>query len=117
MEARASLRFARVSPRRARLVADLVRGQDVDRALQILSFTRKKSAPLIQRLVESAVANAEQAALQDGRSLDVDTLYIREIRVDQGPKIKRWRPRAMGRATRICKPTSHITVVLDRIEE
>jgi len=113
MQSKASLRFARVSPRKARLVADLVRGNDVDEALEKLTFTRKKTAPLIKKLIESAVANAES----NNTSLDIDSLFVARIWVDQGASLRRWRPRAMGRATRIKKPTSHIHVVLDVREE
>ena len=112
MESRAVLRLARVSPRKARLVADLVRGLDVAQAIETLTFTRKKSAPLIKGLVESAVANAEYKAGREDQRLDIDALYIKEIFVDQGPTLRRFRPRARGMATRIHKKTSHITVVL-----
>jgi large subunit ribosomal protein L22 len=112
MESKAVLRLARVSPRKARLVADLVRGRDVGEALEMLQFTRKKSAGLIKALVESAVANAEHKAERDNVSLDIDRLVVREIFVDQGPTLRRFRPRARGMATKILKKTSHITVVL-----
>ncbi len=112
MESRAILRNVRVSPQKARLVADLVRGRDVDDAIEVLTFTQKKSAPLIRKLVESAVANAENSARSAGNQIDIDDLFIQTITVDEGPTLKRWRPRAMGRATRIRKRTSHITVVL-----
>jgi large subunit ribosomal protein L22 len=113
MTAKAILRNARVSPQKARLVADLVRGLDVDQAMEVLTFTRKKSAGMIKKLVESAVANAENNGEQSGDRIDVDNLYIKTIYVDGGPVLKRWRPRAMGRATRVLKRTSHITVELD----
>lgn len=112
MSSRATLRFARVSPQKARLVATLVRGMDVSEALEVLSFTRKKTAPMIRKLVESAVANASQAANRDGADFDEDELYVETIHVDAGPQLRRFRPRAQGRATRIQKKTSHITVVL-----
>jgi large subunit ribosomal protein L22 len=112
MEAKAILRNARVSPRKARLVADLVRGRSVDEAISILTFTRKKSALLVRKLVESALANAEHAAKRDGRQIDVDDVFVRTIFVDGGPVLRRFRPRALGRATRVVKRTSHITVVL-----
>ncbi len=112
MEATARLRNARVSPRKAKLVADLVRGRDVDQALEMLTFTQKKSAPMIKKLVESAVANAEQRAKNAGEDLDVDSLFVKSIQVGRGPYLRRFRPRAMGRATPVRKPTSHITVVL-----
>ena len=112
MEAKAKLRLARVSPQKARLVADLVRGMDVGEAIEILTFTRKKSAPMFKRLLESAIANAVYGADRDSRKLDVDDLVIKEIYVDQGPSLRRFRPRARGMATRIQKKTSHITVVV-----
>lgn len=113
MQSRAVLRLARVSPQKARLVADLVRGRYVGEALEILTFTNKKSASLIKGLVESAVANAEYKADQNDESLDIDELVISRIFVDQGPSLRRFRPRARGMATRIHKKTAHITVVLD----
>jgi|SRR4051794_33271142 large subunit ribosomal protein L22 len=113
MESSAILRFARISPQKARLVADLIRGRDAGEALEILSFLPKKSAPLIKRLVESAVANAEHAAERANRELDIDDLYVKTIHVDQGAMLRRFRPRAQGRATPIQKKTAHITVVLD----
>ena len=109
MQSQATLKFAHVSPQKARLVANLVRGRDVSEAIEVLTFTNKKSAPLIRKLVESAVANAEQ--LSD--VVDVDDLFIETILVDGGPALRRFRPRAQGRATKILKKTSHITVVLN----
>jgi large subunit ribosomal protein L22 len=117
MESTAKLRMARVSPRKAALVAALIRGRDVDQALEMLTFTRKKSAPIIKKLVESAVANAEQAAKNKGEDLDVDALFVKTIQVGRGPYLRRYRPRAMGRATPVRKPTSHITVVLGTLEQ
>jgi large subunit ribosomal protein L22 len=110
MEATAKARFVMISPRKARVVADLVRGKDVDEALKLLDFTRKAGARPIRKVVESAVANAQQA----DSAIDVDALFIRSLQVDMGPTryMRRWRPRAMGRATRITKGTSHISVVL-----
>lgn len=116
MNSKAILRHARVSAQKARLVANIVRGKDVAEALEMLTFTRKKSAPLIRKLVESAVANAEVQASNSDESLDVDDLYIKTITVDMGPRLRRFRPRAQGRATRILKQTSHITVVLETRE-
>lgn len=112
MESTAKLRYAKVSAQKARLVADLIRGRDVSEAIEILQFTRKKSAPLIRKLVESAIANAEHSAEQSGGGLDVDELFVMKITVDEGPGLRRFRPRAQGRATRIVKKTSHINVVL-----
>lgn len=107
MEVRAVSKYLRVSPHKARLVADLVRGKKVSDALTILKFTPKKSGRLINKTLRSAVANAENT-----KSMDVETLFIKSIFVDEGPRLKRWRPRAMGRATKILKGSSHITVIL-----
>lgn len=107
MEVRAVSKYLRVSPHKARLVADLVRGRKVSDALTILKYTTKKSGRLITKTLRSAVANAENT-----RSMDVETLFIKSILIDEGPRLKRWRPRAMGRANRILKGSSHITVVL-----
>ncbi len=104
----ARLQFLRMSPQKVRLVADLVRGKDVEEALNILQFTPKSSASPLRKLVESAVANADQRG-----DVNVDKLFVSYITVDGGPLIKRWRPRAMGRATPILKRTSHVTVGLD----
>jgi large subunit ribosomal protein L22 len=110
MEARASVRFLKISPRKARVVANLVRGQDVGDAIKTLSFVKKAAAEPLKKVLESAVANARQA----DSAIDVDALYIKDLQVDMGPTkhMRRWRPRAMGRATRIVKGTSHIKVVL-----
>jgi len=107
MEVRSVSRFLRISPHKARLVADLVRGKAVDDALTILKFTPKKSARMVNKTLRSAVASAKDTNL-----LDVDNLFVKTILVDEGPRLKRWRPRAMGRATRIIKRTSNITLVL-----
>ena len=107
MEVRAVGKYLRVSPYKVRLIADMVRGKKVEEALTILKFLPKKSGRLINKTLRSAVANAENT-----QTIDVDTLVIKTILVDEGPKLKRWRPRAMGRATRILKRTSHITMVL-----
>lgn len=112
MESKAKLKYAKVSAQKARLVANLVRGRDVSEAIEILQFTRKKSAPIIRKVVESAMANAEHAAQSSGGELDVDDLYVKTITVDEGPGLRRFRPRAQGRATRVVKKTSHINVVL-----
>lgn len=107
MEVRAVSKHLRVSPTKARLVADLIRGRQVDEALTILKFTTKKSSRFINKTLRSAVANASNS-----KEIDVDNLFVKSILVDEGPRLKRWRPRAMGRATRILKRSSHITVVL-----
>ena len=103
----AILRTARISPQKARLVADQVRGLPVDRAVGLLKFSDKKAAHLIKKVVESAIANAENNA-----GADVDELKIATITVDEGPTLKRFMARAKGRGTRILKRTSHITVVV-----
>ena len=108
MEVMAKLRFVRISPRKARLVADLIRGKGSEEALNILIFTRKAAARILVKLLKSAIANATQK-----KTIDVDRLYVKKITVDQGPTMKRFTPRAMGRATTIRKRTSHIHMVLD----
>ena len=108
MEVRAVGKYLRVSPQKTRLVADMVRGKKVDEALTLLRFTPKKSGRLITKVLRSAMANAENT-----KAGDLERLYIKIIKIDQGPRLKRFRPRAMGRANRIIKPSSHITVVLD----
>jgi large subunit ribosomal protein L22 len=108
MEAKAVTRYVRIAPRKARLVTELIKGKPVEEALTILKFVPKKAARLVDKTLRSAVANAEQ-----NPNIDVDTLYIKRIFVDGGPTMKRWRARAMGRATKIIKRTSHITVILD----
>jgi large subunit ribosomal protein L22 len=112
MEARAVARYVRIAPRKVRLVIDLVRGKKVDEALAILEFTPKRAAKVVKKLIQSAVANAEQ-----NPDVDVDNLYIKRIYADEGPTLKRIRPRAVGRAYLIRKRTSHITVILDELEQ
>ena len=109
MEAKAHLRFLRMAPRKVSLVAALVRGKPVGQALNILKFTRRAAAKPVRKLIQSAVANATD--LSKGQ-VDVDQLVVKSINVDQGPTSRRFMPRAMGRATRINKKTSHIHVVL-----
>ncbi|MDI9486087.1 MAG: 50S ribosomal protein L22 [Bacillota bacterium] len=112
MEARAVARHIRISPRKARQVIDLIRGKDVEEALAILRFTPKGGSPIVEKVVRSAIANAE-----NNYDMDVDSLYVAECYVDQGPTMKRIRPRARGMANRIRKRTSHITVILREKEE
>ncbi|WP_375056872.1 50S ribosomal protein L22 [Zobellella sp. DQSA1] len=107
MEAIAKHRFARTSAQKARLVADQVRGMPVDKALNVLAFSPKKAAVLVKKVLESAIANAEH-----NEGADIDELKVAKIFVDEGPTMKRIRPRAKGRADRIMKRTSHITVVV-----
>jgi len=108
MEAKAVARYIRVSPQKARLVADMIRGKEVGEAINVLRFTPKKGARLLQKVVESAVANASQ-----NQAIDIDTLYVKSIFINGGPTLKRIMPRAQGRANRILKRTSHVTVILD----
>jgi large subunit ribosomal protein L22 len=108
MEVTARLRFVRVAPRKAQLVADLIRGKGSEEALNILVFTKKAASKIIIKLLRSAIANATQK-----KSIDIDRLYIKKITVDQGPTMKRFQPRALGRATTIRKRASHINIVLD----
>lgn len=110
METKAVLKFVRLSPQKARLVADQVRGEPVEKALAVLKFSRTRAAGIVRKVLESAIANAE-----NNEGADVDELRVSGIFVDQGPTMKRTSPRAKGRADRILKRTSHITVrVADR---
>ena len=111
MEARAKVRYLRVSPLKARQVADLVRGKDIKEVLGILRYTNKKSSIMIYKLVKSAVANAEF-----NNDMNADKLYLSEIMVDEGPTLKRMFPRAYGRADIRRHRTSHISVVLKERE-
>jgi large subunit ribosomal protein L22 len=108
VEVTAKAKFVRTAPRKARMVTELVKGKGVGEALNILAFTKKAPAKIVAKLLKSAVANADQV-----KSVDIDQLFIKRISVDQGPTMKRFRPRAMGRATMIRKRMSHITVVLE----
>jgi large subunit ribosomal protein L22 len=107
MENRAVLKYLRLSPRKVRVVADQVRGKTVAEALTILRFLEKRGAPHVAKVLGSAVANAKQ-----GKDIDVDALVVKTIMVDEGPTMKRFMPRAMGRATKILKRTCHVTVVV-----
>ncbi|MCH2108834.1 MAG: 50S ribosomal protein L22 [Polyangiaceae bacterium] len=106
----AKARFQRISPRKARMVINMVRGRDANEALQLLEFTPKAAAPIVKKLIASALANAKIKSA----STDAGSLYISKATVDQGPNqhLRRWRPRAMGRATPIVKGVSHITIEL-----
>jgi large subunit ribosomal protein L22 len=108
MLSKASARFSKIAPRKARMIANLVRGRDVAEAIQILQFTNKSGARVWRQLLDSAVANARQ------KGADVDELFISKATVDKAPNrfFRRWRPRAMGRATRVVKGVSHIHVEL-----
>lgn len=107
MATSAKYSYARISPQKCRLVADQIRGLPVDRALNLLTFNKRKAAAMVKKVLESAIANAEH---NDGA--DIDELRVERIMVDQGPVLHRWRPRAKGRATPIGKPTSHITITV-----
>ncbi|RUO39295.1 50S ribosomal protein L22 [Aliidiomarina taiwanensis] len=107
MEAIAKHKFASLSPQKGRLVADQIRGQNVAQALETLAYSPKKAAVLIKKVLESAIANAEH-----NEGADIDELKVSAIMVDEGPTMKRIKPRAKGRADRILKRTSHITVVV-----
>lgn len=104
---KAKLSHLRIAPRKVRMVADLIRGKNAAEALDVLQFTVKKAAEPMRTLLFSAVNNAVE-----NHSLDADALFVKSVFVDQGPTLKRWRPRAMGRATKIQKKTSHITLEL-----
>ena len=107
MESRASLKHSRISARKVKIVIDLIRGKDVQEALAILKFTPKAASPLVEKLVKSAIANAE-----NNHNMDAGKLYIAEIYANQGATMKRIRAATQGRANRIRKRTSHIEVVL-----
>lgn len=110
MEATAKARFQRISPRKARTILNMVRGKNVAAAMNELRFTRKSAAPMVAKLLDSAIANARQ---QD-ENVDLDALFIKLCFADKAPDrhMRRWRPRAMGRATRIVKGMSHLTLVV-----
>ncbi len=108
MEFKAVSKFVRISPRKVRMIVDAVKGKPVETGLNILKFMPQKAAGIVEKTVRSAVANADMIS-----NVDVDNLIIRNIIADEGPTMKRFRPRARGRATRIFKRTSHITVILD----
>ena len=107
MKVRAQAKYVRQSPSKIRLVLDLVRGMPVEDARSTLDFTNRRAAPTIKKVLESAVANAEH-----NFALDAEELFVAEAFAYEGPTLKRWRPRARGRATRIIKRTSHITIVV-----
>ncbi len=116
MQARAMARNVGMSPRKMRMVMDLIRGRGVNEAYSILKFSKKAATNPIEKTLRSAVANAQQKADQEGTFLDTDELVVREAYVNEGPTMKRFSPRAMGRATPIMKRTSHVTIIVDRKE-
>ena len=107
MEVRAVSKYVRISPQKVRKVVDDIKGKPVESGLQKLKFMPQKAANILEKIIRSAVANADQNA-----DIDVDMLVIRNITADQGPSLKRWKARARGRGTRVLKRTSHITVIL-----
>ena len=107
MEARAKTRFIRIAPRKVRRILDLIRGKETEEALSILRFIPGRASPILQKLLRSALANAKVKK----------NLYVAQATCDQGPTLPRWRPRAFGRATKIRKRTSHITIVLKEKKE
>jgi large subunit ribosomal protein L22 len=108
METKATAKYIRLSSRKVRLLMREIRGKKVENALNLLTFAPQKGAPILRKLISSAVSNASQSP-----DTDVDSLFIKHIFADEGPTLKRFRPRAMGRASRIRKRTSHLTVILD----
>ena len=112
MDTRAYLKGSRLSPQKAGLVANEIRGKSVQDAMDFLTFSKQKAASVIKKLLESAIANAE-----NNNKLDIDTLEVKSIMVNQGMRLKRMRPRARGRADRIIKPTWHIEIILSDQEK
>jgi large subunit ribosomal protein L22 len=112
-DVQAVAKFVRVSPRKARLVADHIRGRSVPEARSILAFTPRAAAREVDKVLRSAIANAES---NPNRHWNGDELYVKAVFIDDGPTLKRWRPRARGRVNRILKRTCHITVKLDQLE-
>lgn len=107
MEVRAVAKYVRISPTKVRKVAITIKGKPVEDALNLLGYMPQRSAKILAKVIRSAVANADQKP-----DIDVDSLSVSNITVNQGPSLKRFKPRAMGRATRILKRTSHVTIVL-----
>ncbi len=105
MQVAATLKYARISPQKCRLMADVIRGQSVDEALRVLSFSPKKSARIVKKILESAVANAEH-----NHGADIDELKVSTVEVNEAPSLRRFRARAKGRGARIIKRNSHITI-------
>lgn len=112
MQAKAVAKTVRIAPRKARLVVDLIRGKQVGEAVAILKHTPKAASPIVEKLLKSAVANAEH-----NYDMDINNLLVSEVYVDEGPTMKRFRPRAQGRASQINKRTSHITIVVSEQKE
>jgi len=108
MEIKAKIRMTRISPRKVRLVADVIKTKNVNEAMGLLAYMPQKASFILKKLLDSALANAKQK-----KYVDIDNLYIKTVMVDGGPTLKRFLPRAMGRATKVRKRMSHITLVLD----
>jgi large subunit ribosomal protein L22 len=108
MEIKAKANMMRIAPRKVRIVGDLIKKKNVNDAMGILLYTPKKGAYILKKLLDSAIGNARQK-----KYVDVDTLYVKNVIVDEGPTMKRFLPRAMGRATKVRKRLSHITLILD----
>ena len=113
MEARAQARYVRVTPQKARRVVDLIRGRDAAEAVAVLEFAPQAASEPVRKVVQSAIANARHRASEDNEAFDERDLVVQAAYVDEGPTLKRFRPRAQGRAYRIRKRTSHITVVVE----
>lgn len=111
-QTRAVAKYIRIAPRKVRLVVDLIRGKDTDEALGILKFTPRAGSPVVEKVLKSAIANAE-----NNHNLDANRLFVKEVYVDEGPTLKRFHPRAQGRAYSILKRTSHVTVVVAEKKE
>ncbi len=112
MEITAKLNYLRIAPRKMRLLVDLIRGEKIEKAITLLDFSIKKGSKPLKKVLEQAVANAE-----NNFQLEKSSLYISKITIDEGPKLKRWRARARGRAARIEKKTSHISLTLSEVKE
>jgi large subunit ribosomal protein L22 len=117
MEAKAQARFVRVTPQKARRVVDLIRGKQAEEAVATLKFAPQAAGETVRKVVESAIANARVKADRANQAFDVSTLVVQAAYVDEGPTLKRFRPRAQGRAAQILKRTSHITVVVAPVEK
>ena len=117
MEAKAQARFVRVTPQKARRVVDLIRGKQADEAVATLKFAPQAAGETVRKVVESAIANARVKADRASEAFDEHALFVTEAYVDEGPTLKRFRPRAQGRASQILKRTSHITVVVAPVEK
>ncbi|WP_225752993.1 50S ribosomal protein L22 [Actinotalea sp. Marseille-Q4924] len=117
MEAKAQARFVRVTPQKARRVVDLIRGKQAEEAVATLRFAPQAAGETVRKVVESAIANARVKADRANEAFDASALVVQAAYVDEGPTLKRFRPRAQGRASRILKRTSHITVVVAPVEK